>query len=83
MIRKALRTVLIPAVCFLVIAPVCMGRQKGAAHPEHSRKQLKHRWFFSFGYRRNRKDVEKIKFRNIRVTILNPPSAKPTPATAK
>ena len=61
MIREALRTVLIPAVCFLAIAPVCMGRQKGAAHPEHARKQLKHRWFFSFGYGRNRKDVEKIK----------------------
>ena len=61
MIREALKAVLIPAVCAVVIAPVCMGQQMGSAHLEHDNKQLKHRWFFSFGYGRNRKDVEKIK----------------------
>jgi len=52
--ETTVRTVLISAVCVLVMAPVCLGRDNGG-------KRLENRWFFSFGYGRNRKDVEKIK----------------------
>jgi hypothetical protein len=45
----------------LVTAPVCLGQQPKASPQEGAQTQLKCRWFFSFGYRRNRRDVETIK----------------------
>jgi hypothetical protein len=45
------RSAMIAAACLFALATVCPGQE-----PE-----LKERWFFSFGYRRNRADVEKIK----------------------
>jgi hypothetical protein len=46
-----MRSVMIAAVCLVVLAPACAGQEP----------KLKERWVFSFGYRRNRADVEKIK----------------------
>ena len=59
-IRKALRSVLIPIVCILATATVCLGQHRDPTHREQNSRQLKHRWFFSFGYGRNRKGVEDI-----------------------
>ena len=55
MIRQAVRTSLIAIVCVLVITPVCLGQNDGGG------KRLENRWFFSFGYGRNRAGVDKIK----------------------
>lgn len=61
MIREAIRTAWISVVCIFLITPVCPGQQSGPARQEEDKTELKNRWFFAFGYGRNRKDVEKIK----------------------
>jgi hypothetical protein len=46
-----MKYVFIAAACVAVLAPACGGQEP----------DMKNRWVFSFGYRRNRADVEKIK----------------------
>lgn len=60
-IVRSLGATLITVVCIFAIIPVCLGSQPSSTRDENTDEQLKYRWFFSFGYKRNRRDVEKIK----------------------
>jgi len=49
------------ALCFFAIVLTCQGQETVQAPQKQYKEPLKDRWFFSYGYKRNRKDVEKIK----------------------
>ena len=59
--NETVNAVLIPALCILAIASACLAEQPWSGRQDHADTRLKYRWFFSFGYDRNRGDVEKIK----------------------
>lgn len=59
--KKRFKAVAILAVCALVSTLASLGQQPESTLGAHANASLKDRWFFSFGYERNRKDVEKIK----------------------
>lgn len=61
-IFQTLKAVSIAVLCVLATAPACLGQQQPEpADQNPADMRLKYRWFFSFGYGRNREDVEKIK----------------------
>jgi hypothetical protein len=59
--EKVLRIVLVSASCLLFIPRICLGQSSNGAGRESDHFQPKQRWFFSFGYGRQRQDVETIK----------------------
>lgn len=60
-ISKIPKAIWMAALCILAVIPMCLGQQPGSTHRQRANTQLKYRWFFSFGYGRNRGDVEQIK----------------------
>ena len=55
-----MRATLIVATC-IILASLCAAEPPPTATSETGRPTLEQRWFFSFGYGRNREDVETIK----------------------
>lgn len=52
---------LIALAFVLAVTPVGMAQQPIPVIGRHANTQLKNRWFFAFGYERNRQDIETIK----------------------
>ena len=60
-IGEALGTAWLWAAFIFLIAQACPGQPSGSVGQKGDKPELTSRWFFAFGYGRNREDVEKIK----------------------